>query len=240
MDEVASNKESMELDGNASQQKLKEQAKIIRGLAQKGVIVASKPTLLGKIMYLAFFFGVMVPTVYLLIFPAVRHQWIIKISEWWVDAAQDVTRSHIYRLPPPPPKPAAKKLVFQSQISIPVRNHDSNRRSTTASSVSVESSQENDIQDQILEKTSEAIGAYELLLDKSKIAWDLKDGKISGYGFRTWRLVKSSTPVFWVDIVVFLASSQREVHLIWSVDMEKGTIEALSQAARDLEQAKSN
>ncbi len=51
-------------------------------------------------------------------------------------------------------------------------------------------------------------------------------------GQSRWSIVKEDNGVVWIDIVV---ARDGEEHYIWAVDLQKKTVEALSQAARNLE-----
>ena len=219
-----------ENEGQVPVEELQEQARKLRAAVRRERTDPADPSVLGKILYLVFFAAVMGSTVYLLMFPAVRHQLVLQVSEWWVAAARDVTRSHIYRLPPPPPKPADQKVVFQAPVpvvaatSVPEDGAAPSGAGSNGGSEEVRS----------LKKTRDSETAFRLLLEKSAAARDLEEGKIPGQAYKEWRLVKDNVPVFWIDLVAS-RESEPEVHLIWAVDLETGTVTALSQAARDLE-----
>ncbi len=190
----------------------------------------SGPSFLGKVLYLAFFTGVMGSTIYLLMFPAVRHELVLQVSEMWMAASRDVTRSHIYRLPPPPPKPAEQKVVFQAPV--PIVTGSNVPEIGTASSGGDPNGEPRQVES--LKKTRDSETAYRLLLEKSAAAKDLTEGKIPGQAFKEWKLVKDDVPVLWIDLVA-AGEPGPEVHFIWSVDLETRTVTALSQAARDLD-----
>ena len=219
-------------------EELQEQARRLRVAVRRdrpGASGPSGPSFLGKIVYLAFFMGVMGSTIYLLMFPPVRHELVLQVSELWMAASRDINRSHIYRLPPPPPKPAEQKVVFQAPV--PVVTGTSAPEIGTASSGEAESGGPRQVES--LKKTRDSETAYGLLLEKSVAAKDLTEGKISGQAFKEWRLVKDDVPVLWIDLVAG-GEPDPEVHFIWSVDLETRTVTALSQAARDLDQPRSD
>ena len=87
----------------------------------------------------------------------------------------------------------------------------------------------------ILEKTKDSIAAYDLLSKKSQVVRVLREGKHARYKFVEWRAVKNSAPVFWIDLLASESSDGKQLHLVWSVNLETGDLSALSQAARDLE-----
>ena len=233
-----STEEIPESEGQVPVEELQEQARRLRVAVRRDRTDASGPSgpsFLGKIGYLAFFMGVMGSTIYLLMFPAVRHEMVLQVSEAWMAASRNVTRSHIYRLPPPPPKPAEQKVVFQAPV--PIVSGSSVPEIGTASSGEDPSGGPRQVES--LKKTRDSETAYRLLLEKSAAAKDLTEGKIAGQAFKEWRLVKDDVPVLWIDLVA-AGEPEPEVHFIWSVDLETRTVTALSQAARDLDQSRAD
>ncbi len=233
--ENTSQEESPESQGQVPVEELREQARRLRMGVRRDRTDPSGPSFFGKVLYLAFFMGVMGSSIYLLMFPSVRQELVLQVSELWIAAARDVTRSHIYRLPPPPPKPADQKVVFQAPVAI-VSGAKVPEGGTTSSG---ETPSGDPRQPQALKKTRDSETAYRLLLEKSASAKDLTEGKIPGQAFKEWRLVKDDVPVFWIDLVA-TRDPDPEVHLIWSVDLETRTATPLSQAARDLVRPESN
>ncbi len=233
--ENTSPEEFPEPQGRVPDEELREQARRLRVAVRKDGTGPSDPSFLGKFLYLMFFMGVMVSTIYLLMFPSVRHGLVLQVSELWMDAARDVNRSHIYRLPPPPPKPAEQKVVFQAPVPIVSGSNvpEGGTISTGANSSG------GPRQAKALKKTRDSETAYRLLLEKSAAAKDLAEGKTPGQAFKEWRLVKDDVPVLWIDLVATREAGP-EIHFIWSVDLETRSVTALSQAARDLEQPASN
>ena len=237
-EETPSHEEVPEPRDQVPVEELQEQARRLRVAVRRDRTDSSgssDPSFIGKTLYLAFFLGVMGSAIYLLMFPGVRQGLVLRASEWWIAAARDVTESHIYRLPPPPPKPAEQKVVFQAPVPV-----------VTGSNVSEAGFDPSEAdpdgeprQPRTLKKTRDSETAYRLLLEKSTAAKDLTEGKIPGQAFQEWRLVKDEVPVFWIDLVA-TRDSDAEVHLVWSVDLETRTATALSQAARDLDQSRPN
>ncbi len=230
--------ESPESQGQGPVEELREQARRLRVAVRRDGMDPSDPSdpsFLGKVLYLVFFMGVMGSTIYLLMFPSVRQELVLQGSELWIAAARDVTRSHIYRLPPPPPKPAEQRVVFQAPVPI-VTGSNLPEGGTVSPAEAVGDGPR---QAQALKKTRDSETAYRLLLEKSDTAKDVTEGKIPGQAFKEWRLVKDEVPVYWIDLVA-TRGSDPEVHLIWSVDLETQTATPLSQAARDLVRPESN
>ena len=236
--ESNSPQENPESESQVPVEELQEQARRLRVAVRRNRTDASGPpgpSFVGTILYLAFFTAVMGSTIYLLMFPAARYDLVRQVSEMWMAASRDITRSHIYRLPPPPPKPAEQRVVFQAPV--PIVTGANVPEIGPASSGEAESGGPRQVES--LKKTRDSETAYRLLLEKSAAAKDLTEGKIPGQAFKEWRLVKDDVPVLWIDLVV-AADPGPEVHFIWSVDLETRTVTALSQAARDLDQPRSD
>lgn len=73
-----------------------------------------------------------------------------------------------------------------------------------------------------------ASAAYELVLS-------VRGGmrRLVSQGPSRWQVVKEDNGVLWIDIVI---ARNGENHYIWAVGLQKGTVEPLSQAARNLEE----
>ncbi|HEY3127855.1 MAG TPA: hypothetical protein VGL91_00205 [Acidobacteriota bacterium] len=69
--------------------------------------------------------------------------------------------------------------------------------------------------------------AYNLVLSNRP-----KMKQLVSQGSSRWSVVKEDNGLIWIDIVV---ARDGEEHYIWAVDLQKKTVEALSQAARNLE-----
>jgi len=76
---------------------------------------------------------------------------------------------------------------------------------------------------------SQAAGgaAYNLVLSNRP-----KMKQLVSQGSSRWTVVKEDNGLIWIDIVV---ARDGEEHYIWAVDLQKKTVEPLSQAARNLE-----
>lgn len=74
-----------------------------------------------------------------------------------------------------------------------------------------------------------------LLVANSSAASRLVEGGFSTLVFRDWRVVQSTPQEVWIDLIAGWTSGGSDVHFIWSVDRERGTVRPLSQAARNLE-----
>ena len=75
--------------------------------------------------------------------------------------------------------------------------------------------------------------AFEFLKANSAAAKAVVEGQAEGYQFVDWKPVQDDPPRFFIN----LASTNqagREVLLIWRVDLESNSVEAMSQEAREL------
>lgn len=82
----------------------------------------------------------------------------------------------------------------------------------------------------------EAEKAYKDLLSGSKAAQRLVDGQVPSLRFTDWSIAGRRGSEVLVDLVAEQFGGQ-PVHFVWGVDTATGKVRALSQAARDLEQA---
>ncbi len=80
---------------------------------------------------------------------------------------------------------------------------------------------------------------YQQLLQGSVVAAKLAGGQISTISFQDWRVVQQTNTETWIDLIGRWNSSGDEVHFIWSVNRQSGSIRALSEAARNLEHSDS-
>lgn len=76
--------------------------------------------------------------------------------------------------------------------------------------------------------------AYELLREKVSLVADLAgNGRSGDLEFVDWKPVRNQPPEIFIDVVARRGSE--ELHLIWAVNLDRGTVRAMSQAARDME-----
>lgn len=84
-------------------------------------------------------------------------------------------------------------------------------------------------------KSAGSESAYRLLQQKSDVVRSLVAGESADYEFKSWSPVKDNEPEFWIDLVVIRKSDGAQQHLVWRIDVDEARVQALSQAARDLE-----
>ena len=171
---------------------------------------------------------------FLLVADETRRQMGTALAQRWIQISQKERAQvgeEIFVLPPPPPKPLVPRFTMSSpQISAreePV--HDAVRGR-------VGRKPEEQERRVALAKTPESGRAHDLLLKRSEAARKLVANEYDQYRFKEWKLVKSDPPEFLVEFLAVRARDGKELHFIWSIDMERLEIRALSQAARDLEQ----
>lgn len=76
--------------------------------------------------------------------------------------------------------------------------------------------------------------AFQTLQEKSPALTRLVQGS-SSLRYREWKTVRRQGEEFWIDVIAIRPADGQEIHFIWSVNPSRGTVRALSQAARDLE-----
>lgn len=82
------------------------------------------------------------------------------------------------------------------------------------------------------------LAAYRSLLEQSTAADQLVSGELATLEYRDWRVVQKTEKEIWIDLIAeWTSGSSSEVHLIWAVSREDGTVRPLSDAARTLDSA---
>ena len=74
--------------------------------------------------------------------------------------------------------------------------------------------------------------AFQILRAKSELADRLIEGGIAGVNYQTWTAVERDSTEVYVDLVA--EREGREVHFVWSVNVESQAVKAMSHAARTL------
>ncbi|RPJ87042.1 MAG: hypothetical protein EHM18_03135 [Acidobacteria bacterium] len=77
--------------------------------------------------------------------------------------------------------------------------------------------------------------AFDLLREKSQAARQLLEGNLEQYRFLEYQVIPQEAGQYWVDLVAEQKGAGRAVHFIWTVNPDRQTAKALSQAARDLD-----
>jgi hypothetical protein len=77
--------------------------------------------------------------------------------------------------------------------------------------------------------------AFDLLREKSLAARQLLDGNLEQFRFLEYQVIPKEAGQYWVDLVAAQKGSELAVHFIWTVNPDKQTTKALSQAARDID-----
>lgn len=136
--------------------------------------------------------------------------------------------------PSPPPKPETPKPPRPGSRPVLVREPDGAKPVTAGTTAATEQkTAEEEAEKRQLE---EAEKAYRDLLTGSKAAQRLVDGQVPSMRFAEWSIAGRRGSELLVDLVAEQFGGQ-PVHFVWGVDTATGKVRALSQAARDLEQA---
>ncbi|MEE8348176.1 MAG: hypothetical protein V3R94_01295, partial [Acidobacteriota bacterium] len=89
---------------------------------------------------------------------------------------------------------------------------------------------------QEIQEDEDSNTAVEILKEKSVLARQLIEGNGEvNLSYQQWTTVRRSPPEFWIDVVVLRTTDGGELHLVWSVNIDTGVVQPLSQAARDVE-----
>ncbi|MFQ5928999.1 MAG: hypothetical protein ACE5MK_04830 [Acidobacteriota bacterium] len=217
---------------------LKEQAQLFRQLARSAQDEFLEQPLPGwrKFLYLFLILLVLFSVVFLLIARDTRRQLIVSVGERWAHLYRD-EQNEIFKLPPPPPQ-AAKPKFAVPELSLPAGGAGEEPSGVLfwdQTPFSAGGIEESTITPVAPAKNAANEEAYNFLREQSETIRELANNDISEFEFKAWKPVKDKPPEFWIDLVMTQRSDGQEVHMIWSVNVETGRINALSQAARDWE-----
>jgi hypothetical protein len=154
------------------------------------------------------------------------------LAQGWQRVWSGQPQQEMIRLPAPSRRPPPPTLVR-------VRSAAS---ALTSSSVQMDTDPSSQIPPQEEQPASSPVAksagsesAYHLLREKSEVVRQLIAGEFADYDFKGWKPVKDNSPEFWIDFLVAQKSDGSRLHMIWRIDLDEGSVRALSQAARDLE-----
>lgn len=128
--------------------------------------------------------------------------------------------------PPRPPRPGGRPVL--------VREPDDGKPAAAGTTPATE--QKTAAQEAEKRQLEEAEKAYRDLLSGSKAAQRLVGGQVPSMRFTEWSIAGRRGSELLLDLVAEQFGGQ-PVHFVWGVDTATGNVRALSQAARDLEQA---
>jgi len=77
--------------------------------------------------------------------------------------------------------------------------------------------------------------SFQILRAKSDVANQLVEGSLAGFTFKDWKALEQSPNEVYVDLIAEMNAENREMHFVWSVDVEAQSVKPMSQAARDLQ-----
>ncbi len=148
---------------------------------------------------------------------------------WFVALEQP---PEIYRLPPPPPKPARAELSFSTRPPV----HDSEPTVPVGASIlePVRAPRPDPGDVQPAQKNAKWDEAFRVLQAESEVVEKLLSGEVSGLRFEGWEPLRADPPRYSIRLNVHSESKQRSVVFAWSVDVSDGQTRPENQAARDL------
>ena len=231
-----------EEETTAQKRALKSEADALRReLAEKSQVLQPDDTVLWKKLVLgAMLFGIVIAAVYLLIFEGRRQDLLSQVAEVWLDDEINGS-SPILELPPPPPREAEARVRYPDTVSIGAGEFNEFDGVLYSSSDGVDlgdgDEEESDSEPRFVNpaKTEESQAAFKFLTENSPIAGQLADNALEGYEWKEWKPIRDDPPVFLIDLIATSSVDDRDLHFVWEVDLERGSVRPLSQAARDLE-----
>jgi hypothetical protein len=111
----------------------------------------------------------------------------------------------------------------------PTRVQSEESKSTPKEVAQKEAETEEPVRSEVAER------AFQILRAKSALANQLVEGGFTEYSFRDWKALERGATEVYVDLLVDSIPDDREVHFVWSVDVEAQSVRAMSQAARELQ-----
>ena len=217
---------------------LESEAKALRRLlAEKSQILEPMTLALWKrALLFCLLLGAITGAVYLLIFEESRQQLLAELTDTWMKTYSG-RDADILALPPPPPKEVEPQVRYPDTFFSSGKEFDGVLYSSSASVAPDEAPEEAEEEPEFVNpaKTEESQKAFEFLTQNSELARKLSDNSLSEYKLKEWKPVRIDPPLFFIDLLVTRTSDNRELHLVWEVDLENSATRALSQAARDLE-----
>lgn len=173
--------------------------------------------------------------------------WLLKsVAGGWSKVSSRQQSAEVFKLPPPPPKTVEPKVIQQGTPSFVIRGGGAASKAAPPSGQESTETAETESQAETAqdeskpapppEKTTGAKAAYDLLVKNSEVARKLTTNGFPDLQFKEWKPQKNSPPEFWINLVA--ARGGQTLQCIWIVNTESGTVKALSQDARDLEQRK--
>lgn len=216
---------------------LKSQATALRReLADKSQIL--EPIALSiwkRAILLTLLIGMIAGAVYLLISKERRIELLAQLTDSWMNTYSRRDKG-IIALPPPSPKEVEPKVRYPDTFSSSTDEFDGVLYGSSSPVVG-ESEEEGEEEAGFVSppKTEESQEAFDFLAQDSEIAKKLKGSSLTGYELKEWKPVRVAPPLFFIDLIVTRASDNRDLHLVWEVDLENSKTRPLSQAARDLE-----
>ncbi len=173
---------------------------------------------------------VLAASVMLLVAGDLRERLLERIAASWFIAFEQAPE--VYRLPPPPPRPARADLHFSSQpipesspLVVPVGG-------AVVGSAPVQGSSPGEFTPPL--KNPDWESAFQVLREESEVVGKLISGEVSGLQFEEWEPLRVRHPRYSIKLDIFRESQQRTVAFAWSVDVSTKETRPENQEARDL------
>jgi hypothetical protein len=198
-----------------------------KGPRDTGLVTPSKGGGYRRIVFILVSLVCLLGAVLLLAIPGLRRGITVQMAGVYTPEPDN----RLYKLPAPPPK--APNVIEQFQVASGNAGSDdilysgSQRPDKKIEPFNEKKESVN------LQRTPGSRSAFALMEADESLIGVLLKGENSEMEFKTWNLVSQTPPVYLLDIVAEPSGEEKELHLVFSVDMEKKEIVPLSQAARD-------
>jgi len=197
-----------------------------RGRLDSGTVLPSAGGLLMRIVFVLVTLVCVISAVLLLALPGLRNGVVAQMAGMFTPD-QD---NRLYNLPAPPPKAPNVTEQFQGSSGVVADDEILYSGSQQPGKIEPFSEKSDPVN---LPRTPGSRSAFAFMQEDDGLIGALLKGKNGDLEFKTWNLISQTPPIYLLDLVALPSGEEKELHLIFSVDMSKKEIAALSQAARD-------
>lgn len=191
-----------------------------------GMITPVRGSRLKRVLFVITSLAAVSGAVLLLAFPGFRTGIVRQIAEVFAEDPEN----RLYSLPAPPPRDPNVTERYQAPADV---DDDAILYSGPEPPEKIEPLGEEESEMATLPRSPGSREAFSFMEQDEGLVGSLLRGEIADLEFRDWNLISQTPPVYLLDIVAAAPGEELEQHLIFSVDMAKEEISAMSQAARD-------
>ncbi len=215
-----------ELESEASRLRRERLYPRANGSLDSGVVVSAAGGSLRRIIYTLLTLACIAGAVLLLALPGLRTGLVEKMAVTFIPDPDN----QLYILPAPPPKEPTMTELFQVSSDALEENEILYAETRQPEKIEPFSEKKEPVS---LPRSPGSMDAFALMQEENGPLGALLKGENSELEFKTWNLVSQTPPIYYLDVITSPPGQETESHLIFSVDLGKKEIIAMSQAARD-------